>query len=97
MRDYSALILPAMLVVFGLIVVPIVRAFWMSLHTIDLTRPAIGQPFVGLEEIVTAGDIVLVGQYNLEQVEVDGEKLYLTRIYDIRGHERVAPRARAAA
>jgi len=43
-----ALIIPAMLVVFGLIFVPIVRALWMSLHIIDLTRPAIGQPFVGL-------------------------------------------------
>jgi multiple sugar transport system permease protein/N,N'-diacetylchitobiose transport system permease protein len=43
-----ALILPALVVVFGLILVPILRAFWMSLHTIDLTRPAIGQPFVGL-------------------------------------------------
>lgn len=43
-----AMITPALLVVFGLIFIPIVRAFWMSLHTIDLTRPAIGQPFVGL-------------------------------------------------
>jgi ABC-type sugar transport system permease subunit len=43
-----ALILPSLLVVFGLIFVPIVRALWMSLHIIDLKRPAIGQPFVGL-------------------------------------------------
>jgi len=47
-----ALIIPAMLVVFGLILIPILRALWMSLHIIDLTRPAIGQPFVGLGNYV---------------------------------------------
>jgi multiple sugar transport system permease protein/N,N'-diacetylchitobiose transport system permease protein len=43
-----ALILPALITVFGLIIIPILRAFWMSLHIIDLKRPAIGTPFVGL-------------------------------------------------
>jgi multiple sugar transport system permease protein len=43
-----ALILPAMVVVFALILAPILRAFWMSLHLVDLKRPALGQPFVGL-------------------------------------------------
>lgn len=42
------LIAPAFLVVFALIFIPIVRALWMSLHVIDLKRPALGQPFVGL-------------------------------------------------
>ncbi len=44
-----ALITPALIVVFALILMPIVRAFWMSLHIIDLKRPALGQPFVGLK------------------------------------------------
>jgi len=42
------LILPALITVFGLIFLPIVRAFWMSLHIVDLKRPAIGTPFIGL-------------------------------------------------
>lgn len=45
-----------------------------------------GQKF-SLEEFVRVGDRVLVGQYNIEQVEVDGEKLYLTRIQDVRARE----------
>ena len=47
-----ALIIPSLIVVFALIFLPIVRAFWMSLHTIDLKRPALGQPFVGLENYI---------------------------------------------
>ncbi len=47
-----ALIVPAFIVVFALIFMPIVRAFWMSLHTIDFKRPALGQPFVGLENYI---------------------------------------------
>ncbi|UCC86954.1 MAG: sugar ABC transporter permease [Anaerolineales bacterium] len=43
-----ALIIPAFIVVFALIFLPIVRALWMSLHIMDLKRPALGQPFVGL-------------------------------------------------
>jgi ABC-type sugar transport system permease subunit len=43
-----ALIAPSLVVVFALILVPIVRAAWMSLHVIDLKRPLIGTPFVGL-------------------------------------------------
>lgn len=46
------LITPALVTVFGLILMPILRAFWMSLHTIDLKRPAIGQPFIGLGNYV---------------------------------------------
>lgn len=43
------LIAPSFVVVFALVLVPIVRAGWMSLHRINLKRPAAGQPFVGLE------------------------------------------------
>ena len=42
------LILPSFVVVFALILVPMVRAFWMSLHRINLKQPALGQPFIGL-------------------------------------------------
>jgi ABC-type sugar transport system permease subunit len=45
-------ILPALLIVFALILAPIVRAFWMSLHIVDLKRPALGQPFVGLQNYI---------------------------------------------
>ncbi len=43
------LILPAMLVLVGVIGYPLVRAFNMSLHKIILIKPQLGQPFVGLE------------------------------------------------
>ncbi len=42
------LIVPSFVVVFALILLPMVRAFWMSLHRIDLKRPALGTPFIGL-------------------------------------------------
>jgi ABC-type sugar transport system permease subunit len=42
------LILPSFVVVFALILVPMARAFWMSLHRINLKQPALGQPFIGL-------------------------------------------------
>jgi len=42
------MIIPALLVVFLLLFGPIAKAFWMSLHIIDLKRPQIGQPFIGL-------------------------------------------------
>ena len=45
-------VLPASLLVFVLVLGPIVRAGWMSFHTIDLKRPDIGQPFVGLENYI---------------------------------------------
>ena len=51
-----------------------------------------GQRFP-LTEFVTVGDTVLVGQYNLERVEVDGEELLLTRVQDIRGRHIARPRA----
>lgn len=46
------LILPSFLVVFVLVLFPIVRAAWMSMHRIDLKRPALGTPFVGLQNYI---------------------------------------------
>lgn len=46
------LIAPSFFVVFVLVLFPIVRALWMSLHRIDLKRPALGTPFVGLANYV---------------------------------------------
>ena len=46
------LIIPAFVVVFALILMPMLRALWMSVHTIDLKRPALGQPFVGLDNYI---------------------------------------------
>ena len=43
-----ALVIPALIVVFALILMPILRAFWMSLHLVNLKLPALGQPWVGL-------------------------------------------------
>jgi ABC-type sugar transport system permease subunit len=45
-------VLPAFLIIFVLILGPIARAAWMSVHIIDLKRPALGQPFVGLENYI---------------------------------------------
>ena len=55
-----------------------------------------GQRFP-LTEFLTIGDTVLVGQYNIEACDIDGEKLFLVRIQDVRGRQRVAARSRAAA
>lgn len=41
-----------------------------------------------LSDFLAVGDIVHVGEYNAETVEVDGEALLLVRIQDIRGKER---------
>lgn len=48
-----ALITPAFITVFTLIIYPIVKAFWMSLHAVNLKRIAItGTPFVGLKNYI---------------------------------------------
>jgi len=52
---------------------------------------------VPLSDIVEVGERVLVGHYNIEPCEIDGEKLFLTRVQDIRGREHVALKSRAAA
>lgn len=40
-------------------------------------------------EFVRFGDVVLVHQYDIEEIPVDGETLYLTRIQNIKGVECV--------
>jgi co-chaperonin GroES (HSP10) len=57
----------------------------------------ISQVRVLLGEFLCVGDHVLVGQYNLEKIQVDGETLYLSRIQDVKGRERAEHCARAAA
>ncbi len=39
---------PAILVILGVAFFPLLYAFWLSLHDIDLRYPARGEPFVGL-------------------------------------------------
>jgi multiple sugar transport system permease protein len=46
------LIAPAFLLLGAVIVYPVGRALWMSLHKIVLTQPLSGNPFVGLENYV---------------------------------------------
>lgn len=43
------LIAPAALIMLVVTVYPLVRSFWISLLTWDLTRPAIGHPFAGFK------------------------------------------------
>lgn len=47
-----ALIMPALFVVFALILMPIFQALWMSLHVVDLKRPQEGMPFIGLRNYI---------------------------------------------
>lgn len=47
----------------------------------------IGGQRIPLVEIVSEGDVVLVGQYSIEACEIEGEKLWLSRVQDIRGRE----------
>lgn len=51
---------------------------------------------VPVSDFVHEGDLVLVGQYNLEVCEIDGQKFFLTRVQDVRGKEHVAAKRRAA-
>jgi ABC-type sugar transport system permease subunit len=46
------LILPSLLVVFSLILGPILRAFWLSLHFYNLKRPDLGMQWIGLENYI---------------------------------------------
>jgi len=52
---------------------------------------------IKLLDFVQPGDTVLVGQYNLESIEEDGEKLFLTRAQDIKGRAKRVAKSRAAA
>ena len=44
----ALLLLPAALLLALVVVVPIGRLFWLSLHSLRLSEPWAGQPFVGL-------------------------------------------------
>ena len=48
----AAFVAPAALVILLVVVVPLVRAAWMSLFDIELTSPGV-EPFVGLRNYVT--------------------------------------------
>lgn len=43
------LILPAFVLVFSVLLIPILSTIWYSLHTIRLNMPHLGQPFIGIE------------------------------------------------
>lgn len=46
---------------------------------------------VPLSDLVNVGDIVLVGEYNSEKFEKDGEELWIVRLQDVRGIEKFIP------
>ncbi|MFQ5913761.1 MAG: carbohydrate ABC transporter permease, partial [Nitrospinota bacterium] len=45
----TMLLVPAAVFILGLAVIPVLQSFWLSFHRILLTLPALGEPFVGLE------------------------------------------------
>jgi|HubBroStandDraft_4_1064222.scaffolds.fasta_scaffold155580_4 co-chaperonin GroES (HSP10) len=45
---------------------------------------------IPLTDYVKVGDTVLISQYGAEDVEIDGEKLVLVRLQDVKGVERGA-------
>lgn len=46
------LVTPALVGIIGLAILPILRTIWISLHTLKLNEPGLGQPFVGLQNYV---------------------------------------------
>ncbi len=48
------LVVPAFIVMFGVIGYPLIQAFLMSLHKVILTEPDNGQPYVGLRNYIDA-------------------------------------------
>jgi len=51
---YGALLVsPAFLAIFAVLIYPLFRAIWMSFHKIIMTKPKLGQPFIGLENYFT--------------------------------------------
>lgn len=48
----ALLVTPAFLAIFAVLVYPLGRAIWMSFHKIILTKPKLGQPFIGIENYV---------------------------------------------
>lgn len=49
LRTGIILIAPAAIIMAFITVYPLVRSFWISLHTWDLMKPNLGHPFVGFE------------------------------------------------
>lgn len=45
----------------------------------------LGSEFRPLEDFVHVGDVIYFGEYNAEPVMMDGEKLLILRIQDVRG------------
>ncbi len=48
------MVLPALLIILGVVFYPIADAFWLSLHDIDLRYPQQGEPFIGLKNYTDA-------------------------------------------
>ena len=48
----------------------------------------LGNDSVDVREFVDVGDIVIIGDYNAEDIKVDGEDLVLVSIHDVRAVER---------
>lgn len=48
------MVLPAIVIIVGVVFYPILDAFWLSLHAIDLRYPQQGEPFVGLKNYTDA-------------------------------------------
>ncbi|QXJ39947.1 Trehalose transport system permease protein SugA [Parageobacillus caldoxylosilyticus] len=46
------MVAPALLAVAAVALYPIVHTFWLSLHTVKLTEPGLGRPFVGLQNYI---------------------------------------------
>jgi ABC-type sugar transport system permease subunit len=43
---------PGLLMIAAVALYPILHTFWLSLHTVKLTEPGLGQPFVGLQNYI---------------------------------------------
>ena len=48
------LVTPSLLAIFASVFYPIGRTVWLSLHTVKLNQPFLGQPFIGLENYLRA-------------------------------------------
>lgn len=46
------MVAPALLAIIAVALYPIIHTFWLSLHTVKLTEPGLGQPFVGLKNYI---------------------------------------------
>lgn len=48
---------------------------------------ALGSEVAYMENFLTVGDVVIIGDYNAEDIKVDGEDLVLVSIHDVRAKE----------